>query len=171
MTSFSIPQFRNQNRHALYYKINLLSGKMLLKFEFGAEPKNQLSGIFCVALWGLSAQDVKEEAQTHNLLVHFGQHKQWHCDSCPLTQVESWANVVIHHKGFDTLVDCIHLQLTFSAYFCNLKVRRWKKTWQSGPRKRGVEFKGGSRHDWNRHNRRNRQNRQTTTVASLCCIL
>ena len=25
--------------------------------------------------------------------------------------------------------------------------------------KRGVEFKGGSRHDRNRHNRQNRQNR------------
>ena len=31
---------------------------------------------------------------------------------------------------------------------------------QSGSRKRGVEFKGGSRHDRNRHNRRNRRNRQ-----------
>ena len=30
----------------------------------------------------------------------------------------------------------------------------------SGSRKRGVEFRGGSRHDRNRHNRRNRQNRQ-----------
>ena len=29
----------------------------------------------------------------------------------------------------------------------------------SGCRNRGVEFKGGSRHDRNRHNRRNRQNR------------
>ena len=41
----------------------------------------------------------------------------------------------------------------------------------SGSRKRGVEFKGGSRHDWDRHDRWNRQNRQTATVASLCCIL
>ena len=30
----------------------------------------------------------------------------------------------------------------------------------SGWWKRGVEFKGGSRHDRNRHNHRNRQNRQ-----------
>ena len=30
----------------------------------------------------------------------------------------------------------------------------------SESRKRGVEFKGGSRHNWNCHDRRNRQNRQ-----------
>ena len=37
---------------------------------------------------------------------------------------------------------------------------------------KGVEFKGGRRHDQNRHNRQNRQNRvKTFTVASLSCIL
>ena len=35
----------------------------------------------------------------------------------------------------------------------------------SGSQKRGVEFKGGSRHDRNRHNRRNRQNRQNRLLV------
>ena len=39
----------------------------------------------------------------------------------------------------------------------------WEQT-KSGSRKRGVEFKGGSRHDRNRHNRRNRQNRQNSRL-------
>ena len=37
-------------------------------------------------------------------------------------------------------------------------------------RKRGVEFKGGSRHDRNRHNRRNRQNRQNRHGCLIAAV-
>ena len=35
----------------------------------------------------------------------------------------------------------------------------------SGSRKRGVEFKGGSFHDWNRHDRQNRQTRHGCLIV------
>ena len=55
--------------------------------------------------------------------------------------------------------------LMCSAQDCDL-ARSWVRTAE-----RGVEFKGGSRHDRNRHNRHSRQNRQNRQNRHSCLLV
>ena len=66
--------------------------------------------------------------------------------------MDIWASLILISRSSTWVPKCggsSHRAATGTSY-----------EFYSGSRKRGVEFKGGSRHDCNRHDRRNRQNRQ-----------